>query len=112
TDDGHGAARKKTKAFKQALHFGLVEAGGGLVEHEQAGRGCERARELEHALLAIGERSRLRRRPAFEPDEAEELDCIRAAASMVAPERGCVNDVLPGWDVVMDVRGRDDVAEH
>src|SRR5262249_60274626 len=100
------------RCSSEPLPLRRVEAGGWLVEHEQAGRGCEGARELEHALLAIGERSRLRRCPSFEPDEVEELDRLRAAAGMVAPERGHVNDVLPGRDVVMDVRGRDDVAEH
>src|SRR5262249_55176829 len=110
--DGHAALAKKMNAFKQPFHFRRVEAGGGLVEHEQAWRGCECARELEHALLAIGERSRLRRCPSFEPDETEKLDRIRAAGGMVAPERGRVDDVLPGRDVVMDVCGRDDVAEH
>src|SRR5215831_4727643 len=111
-DDGHAALAEKTNAVKQPLHFRRVEAGSGLVEHEQTGRGSECAGEFEHALLAIGQRSRLHRCAAFKPDEAEELDRLPAAAGVVAPERGSVDDVLPGWDVVMDVRGGDDVAEH
>ena len=37
---------------------------------------------------------------------------LGAAARVIAPERRPVDEILPGRDVVMDVKARDDVVEH
>ena len=62
-DDGQAARAQLIDTVEQLLNLGGVQAGGGLVDHEQARRGRKRARELEHPLLAVGERRRVHGRP-------------------------------------------------
>ena len=53
-DDGHAARAQEANALEQPLDLRRVKPGGGLVDHEQARRGRQRAGEFEHALLAVG----------------------------------------------------------
>src|ERR1700736_5855943 len=70
------------------------------------------ARKLEHALLAIGQRSGERGRALFEPDEGEELHRLLASARVIARKSATVENVLPGWNGVMNVQRRQNVCEH
>src|SRR5271166_1374354 len=70
------------------------------------------AGEFEHALLAVGKRGRGELLPPFETDEGKECHRRIAAARVVATEGGGVDEVLPGRDIVMNVKGGDDVVEH
>ena len=45
----------REQQFAQGRAFARVQAGGGLVEAEQRGLGAHRARDLEAALIAIGQ---------------------------------------------------------
>src|SRR5581483_10901696 len=51
----HAARANRLEQPPQRLALGRVHAGGGLVEREQPRLGRERARDLEPALVAVGE---------------------------------------------------------
>ena len=44
--------------------------------------------------------------------EGEKAHRLVAAAFVVAPERRAMQEILPGRDVVMEVKSGDDVVEH
>src|ERR1700730_9533935 len=74
---------------------------------------ARRARgKLEHALLAIGERSRGQIRSLLEPDKGQKPQCLLAAACTVALEGSGVNNILPRGYIVTGVKRGDDVIEH
>ncbi len=98
--------------IEQPLDLGGVEAGGRLVHHQQARRGRERARNLQHALLPVGERAGQHGGAIEQPDEAEERVGFVAAAHMIAPERAAMHDVLPRRDRMMDMESSHHVVEH
>ena len=56
---------------KQLLALVLVEAGGRLVEEQKARPHRQRAGDLDHALVAVGQRGRGRARPALDAHARE-----------------------------------------
>ena len=110
--NGHSAGAQLSDPVEKFLDFGCIQAGGGLIHHEQTRRGRKRAGELKHPLLAIGKRARPGLRPFFETNKGEKLPRLVSAAREVTPKRGPLENILPGWDVVMDVKARNDIIEH
>src|SRR5690349_25071218 len=69
--DERQLARQRADQLGHGRALGGREAGGGLVEEQQARAPGERERELELALLAVGERAR---EPRARPREAAALE--------------------------------------
>src|SRR5690606_3401057 len=67
--------------------------GRGLVEQQQARAGRERARDLEPALLAVGQRVGARLREALEAELREQLARARRVLLLAAPPAGPAQDV-------------------
>src|SRR6185437_162367 len=85
---------------------------GGLVDQQESGLGRERAREFEQTLLAIRERTSELVALCREADESEQFERFGVAARMVAPECRPVYEILPGRDIVMDVKSCDHIVQH
>ena len=81
------ALARGADAVEQAVDLGGIQAGGRLVDQQQLRLGRKRAREFQHALLAVGERAREHVAPRRQPDEGQQLHRLGAAARMVAPKR-------------------------
>src|SRR6185436_3872799 len=80
-EDGHISLIDVLQSFEKKLDLRGVEAGGGFVEHEEPRPRGERAGDLEHALLAIGKRTRAVVRPIGQAHEGKKLE-------RVGPEAG------------------------
>ena len=105
--------RSDADAVEQAVDLRGVEAGGRLVDQQKLRPRGERARELEHALLAVGQRARrARARRAARPTKSSSSIASSRQRALVAPESRAMHQVLPGRNVVMDVKARDHVLEH
>ncbi len=85
---------------------------GRLVDQQQLRLCGQSPGELQHALLAVGERARKDVAPTAESHEGEQFPCLIAAAFTIAPESASVCKVLPGTDVVVDVKTCDDVLKN
>ena len=103
---------QRRQAREQHVDLGGVEPRGRLVDKEEPRLGRERARDFEHALLAIGQRARYHLRALGKAHEGEQVHRLVAATVVVAPERGAVQEVLPGRDVVTQMKSGDDVRER
>ena len=86
-------------------------AGSSTMQEARPGR--ERAREFEHALLAVGERACERDAPRRPARRRPAAPCASARQRAWSRRNGgAVDEILPGRDGVMDVKARDDVVEH
>src|SRR5262245_36509123 len=95
------------ESFQQKVHFGGVQPRGRLVEHEELRPRGERPGDLEHALLAVGERACPIVRPVSKPDEGKEFDCFLTEAPDPAWKKA-----LPKRYVLVDVEAREHVLEQ
>ena len=111
-DDREAALAQRSDPVEKLLDFRGIEPGRRLVDHQEPRSGCQRTRKLEHPLLAVGERCGDDRSALIEPHEGKQLHRLLARSNMITPERGAVKDVLPSWNVVVDVKPGDDVGEH
>src|SRR5207245_4897248 len=77
------------------------------IEHEKCRSRRKRARDLEHALLAVGQRARALIGSRAEADELEELARFRIEAAARRP-----HEVLPEGRVLMNVESGAHVLEQ
>src|SRR5689334_12970924 len=95
------------QSLQKKLHLRAVQAGGGLVQHEQLRPRGERPGDFEHALLAVWKRPRPIFRPISKTDKRQQLHRLVAEAPRPAGK-----EALPERQVLVDVEPREDVLEQ
>src|SRR5947207_3155270 len=93
--------------FQQKIDFRRVEAGRGLVEHEQARPRRQGARDLQHALLPVRQRPGALAGTRLQPDEREQRARLLAEAPGIA-----VNEIFPERRILVDVEAGEHVLEQ
>ena len=97
--------------LQQRLREGRVHARGGLVEHDEARVGHERARHLQQLALAAGERARLLRGHVRDAELVQQLPRARLHARLLAapaPAQERAFEPLPA----LRLRGHGHVLQH
>src|SRR3954470_2936360 len=98
-DEQRGAALGDVgQALEKKLDLGRIQAGGRLIQHEQLRSRGERSGDLEHALLAIGQRTGAVAGASAEANEVQQLLRLRAEAAGIAHQQ-----VLPERRVLVNV---------
>ena len=111
-NDGHSAAAKHAYTVEQTVHFGGVQACRRLVDEQKMRLGGKRTRELEHALLAIRQSPSDRMHARGHAGKFKQSYCLIMAASLIFRESRGVDHILPGRNLVMDMKSRDHVVQH
>src|SRR5687767_1054229 len=93
--------------FQKKVDFGAVQPRRRLVQHEKLRPRGERARDLEHALLAVGKRAGPVARAIGQAHERKQLERLAAEASDAAGQ-----EALPQRHVLMDMEAGEHVLEQ
>src|SRR5262249_36504045 len=105
-------AAKRTNAIEKTVDLGGVKTGSRFVNQQYLGFCWQRARKLEHSLLAIRQRPGNSTQTRGHADEMQQLLGAFAAPLLIGLEGRTMCNVLPGRDVVVNMKSRNDIVQN
>jgi hypothetical protein len=105
-------ATKRPDTIEKTIDFGRIETSRRLVDQQELRFCCECARKFEHPLLAIRQRSGKHMKTRRHANEMQQLHGAFAAPLLIDPESRTVRNVLPRWDLVVNMKSRDHILQH
>ncbi len=108
----HAGVSDVLNDLRQALDLGRIDAGGRLVEQQQARLQRERTGDLQQTLLAVGEVLREFVRALGDAHELEQRHGLAAKRHLLVDRRPGLQQMLPDSRMQVQMKSDHDVVEH